>query len=433
MPKDTPDQPPSNIPSDGGETRTVVLGVTGCIAAYKACELVRAMRREGWRVKVVMTEHATEFVTPLTMQTLSGETVASDLFVVAGEGPLPHLSLAEEADCLLVAPATANIMAKVAHGVADDLLSTTALATEAPLVFAPAMNTRMWEDDATRHAVATLRERGGAIVEPGSGALACGDEGEGRLAELDDIMAAVRFELGRARLLARRRVVVTAGGTQEPIDAVRFIGNRSSGLMGYSLAEEARAMGAEVVLISAPTALPRPGRVEVVDVGTADQMRAAVLAEAGPGAPRHTDVLVMAAAVADYRPERALDQKMHKGEGPVSLPLVRTVDILAEVGERRGQELGRWPAVLVGFAAETSAGEALAAAAGAKLERKDADIVVGNDVSDPARGFGSPVNQVVIVTRDGPPEWVGPAHKRVVARRIWERVAAMLGEGTAGQ
>lgn len=406
---------------------TVVLGVTGCIAAYKAAELVRAMCGRGWRVKVVMTEHATAFITALTLQTLSGEPVAADLLGPAADGPLPHLSIAEEADCLLVAPATANFIAKAAHGVADDLLTTTVLASRAPLVVAPAMNTAMWTDDATRTAVRVLEERGAVIVSPESGPLACGDEGEGRLAALEPIVDAVWFELSRARALAGRRVVVTAGGTQEPMDPVRFIGNRSSGRMGYAVADEAARMGADVVLISAPTMLARPNGVEIVDIRTALEMRDAVLAHTGPDASARADALVMAAAVADYRPQDVADRKPKKGEDPVELRLVRNPDILSEVGAGRRIEPGLWPKALVGFAAESVSGTDLVEAASAKLEAKALDLVVGNDIMEPGLGFESETNHVVIVG-GGKPDWVGPAPKREVARHILTRVAVLLGK-----
>jgi phosphopantothenoylcysteine decarboxylase/phosphopantothenate--cysteine ligase len=410
---------------------TVVLGVTGCIAAYKAAELVRLMCGRGWRVKVVMTAHAREFITPLTLQTLSGEPVASEMFEPASEGPLPHLSLADEADCLLIAPATANFLAKVAGGVADDLLTTTALATRAPMVVAPAMNTKMWADDATRANVRRLEELGAVVVEPGEGALACGEEGAGRLAALDGILASVQFELERARSLEGRRVVVTAGGTREPLDPVRYLGNRSSGRMGYALADEAARMGAEVVLVTGPSALPRPSGVTVVEVQTAlemrDAVRGALWPEGGAGDP--PDALVMAAAVADYRPAAPHAEKVKKGDEPMELALVRNPDILQEVGEARAADPAAGPKVLVGFAAETLAGDELAAAARAKLAAKKLDLVVANDVAEEGAGFETETNRVALVDSSGDAQWAGPAHKRAIARVVLSRVAALLTAG----
>lgn len=407
----------------------VVLGITGCIAAYKAAELVRLMRGRGWRVKVVMTAHACEFITPLTLQTLSGEPVFTEMFEPASAGPLPHLSIADKADCLVVAPATANFLAKVANGVADDLLTTTAVATRAPMVVAPAMNTKMWADDATRANVRRLEELGAVVVAPGEGALACGDEGEGRLAALEDVLTAVAFELARACALEGRRVVVTAGGTQEPLDPVRYLGNRSSGRMGYALADEAARMGAEVVLVTAPSGLPRPYGVHVLEVRTAREMRDAVNDALWPkagGAGVAPDVLVMAAAVADYRPAREEAAKIKKHDGPVDLALVRNPDILAEIGQRRAGDPARGPAVLVGFAAETLGGDELVAAARAKLEAKRLDLVVANDVTERGAGFETEANRVALVDASGEVEWIGPAHKRAIARAVLMRTAGLL-------
>jgi phosphopantothenoylcysteine decarboxylase/phosphopantothenate--cysteine ligase len=407
----------------------VVLGITGCIAAYKAAELVRLMCGRGWRVKVVMTAHACEFITPLTLQTLSGEPVVTEMFEPASEGPLPHLSLADEADCLVVAPATANFLAKVAGGVADDLLTTTAVATRAPLVVAPAMNTKMWTDDATRSNLRRLEELGAVVVAPGEGSLACGEEGEGRLAALQDILAAVAFELQRARALEGRRVVVTASGTQEPLDPVRYLGNRSSGRMGYALADEAARTGAEVVLVTAPSALPTPFGVQVMEVRTALEMRDAVREALRPtegGGTVPPDVLVMAAAVADYRPAQEQPKKMKKGEEPADLELVRNPDILAEIGQARASDPATGPKVLVGFAAETLAGDELVAAARAKLEGKKLDLVVANDVTEEGAGFETETNRVALVDSSGGVEWIGPAHKRAIARAVLMRTARLL-------
>jgi phosphopantothenoylcysteine decarboxylase / phosphopantothenate---cysteine ligase len=407
---------------------TVVLGVTGCIAAYKAADLVRRMRDRGWRVKVVMTEAATEFITLLTLQTLSGEPVAVELFAPAAEGPLPHLSLADEGDVLVVAPATANFLAKLAGGVADDLLSTTALASRAPLVVAPAMNTKMWEDEATRANLKAVKERGATVVGPGEGALACGDEGEGRLAPVEEIVEAVAFELARTQALEGKTVLVTAGGTEEPIDPVRFLGNRSSGKMGYAVADEAARMGARVTLISGPVEIGPPHGVTTIRVRTALEMRDAVR---GALAADAADVLVMCAAVADWRPAEYTDRKIKKPTGeagaePMALELVSNPDILAEIGAGREAGTLKGPKLLVGFAAESAAGEDLIAAAEGKLGAKHLDMVVANDITEPGSGFGSDTNRVVIVERNAEPGWIGPDSKRAVARALLERIAELL-------
>ena len=327
-----------------------------------------------------------------------------------------HISLAQEADLVLVAPATANILAKMAAGIADDLLSTTLLATRAPVLVAPAMNTRMYEHPATRHNLSVLRERGVKVVGPGSGSLACGEEGEGRMAEPEELLEAVRQELeGRGRLRGVR-VVVTAGGTREPLDAVRFLGNRSSGKMGFALAEAALLEGAEVVLVSGPTWLEPPAGAAYFAVETAREMRDCVLREAACA-----DVVIKAAAVADFAPAQAVPGKVKKEEAGLTLELERTPDILAELGaaKRPGQ-------VLVGFSAET--GQVLENAAG-KLRRKNLDLVVANDVSRPDAGFDVDTNQAVLVEADGTAEELPLMTKAELARLVVERVAEIRGRG----
>ncbi len=390
------------------KTPTVVLGVTGCIAAYKSCELARALMRAGCRVKVVMTENATRFVGTATFRALTGEPVAVSLWDEPA-ARVHHVSLAEEADVFVVAPATANVIAKLAHGRADDLLTTTALATQAPLVLAPAMNVHMWRAEATRDNVETLTARGAVIVAPETGELACGDVGEGRLAEVETIAAAVLVEVRRARDLVDVRVLVTAGGTQEPIDPVRFIGNRSSGKTGYAIAEEAARRGADVTLVSGPSELPDPFGVTTVRVGTALEMRDAALAVYGS-----VDVVVGTAAVADVRPAQVAAEKIKKTDVPDVIALVRNPDILAEMGELKDGRL------LVGFAAETSdpVGHARA-----KLSAKHLDLVVANDVSDPALGFGTAANRVWLVTHDGD-EALPVMDKRAIARTLWDRISS---------
>ncbi|MDO8848484.1 MAG: bifunctional phosphopantothenoylcysteine decarboxylase/phosphopantothenate--cysteine ligase CoaBC [Coriobacteriia bacterium] len=394
------------------EKKTVVVGVTGGIAAYKTCELVRALVKRGHRVKVVMTEAATRFVSPLTFRTLSAEPVTVSMWADEPDAKVHHISLAEEADVMVVAPCTANVMAKLAHGRADDMLTTTALATEAPLVIAPAMNVHMWRKDVTKRNVAALVARGAVIVDPERGELACGDVGEGRLAPVETILAAIEAELGRSRDLVGKHVLVTAGGTHEPIDPVRYIGNHSSGKTGFAIAEEAARRGARVFLVTGPSHLPDPFGCEVVRVQTALQMRAAVLARADAA-----DAIVMSAAVADFRPATAAVDKIKKTDAPGAIELERNPDILAELGARGGR------AVLVGFAAETSDVEANAKA---KLVAKGCDLIVANDVSDPALGFGTDDNSVVVVSADGV-EPLGVLPKRAIARAIVDRVATLLG------
>jgi phosphopantothenoylcysteine decarboxylase / phosphopantothenate---cysteine ligase len=393
----------------------VVLGVTGCIAAYKACELARMFIRAGCRVKVVMTDAATHFVGPTTFRALTGEPVALGLWDEA-DARVHHISLAEEADVFVVAPATANTLAKLAAGRADDLLSTSALATEAPMVLAPAMNVHMWRADVTREAIATLRSRGAVVVEPESGELACGDIGEGRLASLDDIAEAALAEAHRSRDLLGVSVLVTAGGTQEPIDPVRYIGNRSSGKTGYAIAEEAARRGARVTLVSGPTTLPDPFGVTTVRVQTAAQMLDAVLA-----AYPEADAVVATAAVADLRPAAAAEHKQKKDAAPLTLDLERTTDILAELGAAKGER------VLIGFAAETR--DVLDAAAG-KLTAKNLDLVVANDVSDPGLGFGSDANRVWLVSAEETVE-LPVLSKKTIARTLWDAVAPRVRDAAA--
>ncbi len=390
------------------DTPTVVLGVTGCIAAYKACELARALMRAGCRVKVVMTEAATHFVGPATFSALTGEPVAVSLWDDPASARVFHVSLAQEADVLVVAPATANVIAKVACGRADDLLTTVALATQAPIVVAPAMNTHMWRAEATSRNIATLRDRGTVIVEPVEGDLACGDVGEGRLAEVDAIAQAVLAEARRSRELAGVTVLVTAGPTREAIDSVRFISNASSGKTGYAVAEEAARRGAAVTLVSGPTTLPDPFGVRTVRVTTALEMRAAV-----GDAYEASDVVVATAAVSDFRPAEAAGFKIKKDGAPDTISLARSPDILAELGARKGDRM------LVGFAAETSD---LLEHARAKLADKNLDLVVANDVSAEGLGFGSDSNRVTFVW-PGREEALELQSKRSIARTLWDGIA----------
>jgi phosphopantothenoylcysteine decarboxylase/phosphopantothenate--cysteine ligase len=386
----------------------VLLGVTGGIAAYKVPELVRALGRDGHQVRVVATEHALEFVSPLVLQTLSGQPVRSELLSPGAESEISHIELADWAEVVLVAPATANLLAKLATGLADDLLSTVLLATRAPLTVAPAMNVNMYRHPATQANLDTLAKRGVQLVGPDVGELACGWEGEGRLVDSEVLCAAVARTLA-PQSLCGEVVLVTAGPTAEPIDPVRVITNRSSGKMGFALAAEAARRGAEVVLIAGPTREPTPAGVERVDVGSAAEMRAAVLA-----ALERATIVIKAAAVADYRAEEVATRKLKKTGETLELKLVKNPDIAAEVGARKGSRL------LVGFAAETND---LLANARDKLQRKGCDLIVANDVSGTRIGIGAEHNEVSIVG-PGPDDvvHVREAPKPEVARGILDRI-----------
>jgi len=402
----------------GRDRRRLLLAVSGGIAAYKTPELVRLLRRPGHEVHCVLTRAAESFVAPLVLQTLSEQPVRSELLDVDGEGRIGHIELADGADLVVVAPATAHLLARLAHGLADDLVSTLLLATRAPVLVAPAMNVNMWEHPATRENVARLRERGVRFVGPEAGWLACGWEGEGRMAEPAAIAAAAEALLV-PQSLAGTRVLVSAGGTREPIDPVRAITNRSSGKMGYALAAEAARRGAEVVLVSAPTALETPHGVRRVDVETALEMRDAVRAE-WPG----TQIAILCAAVADFRPARPVEQKIKK-EGlapgaPFALELVENPDILAEMSRERA---GR---VVVGFAAES---QDVVPAARRKLARKGCDLIVANDVSRRDAGFESDRNAVWLLDAAGGVEELPLLEKREVAARILDRVEKLRREG----
>jgi phosphopantothenoylcysteine decarboxylase/phosphopantothenate--cysteine ligase len=401
--------------------KRIILGVTGGVAAYKAAYLASRLTQAGALVDVVMTEAATRFIAPLTFQSVTRRAVYTDMFeLAAGDSPdevrIPHIALAKSADLLLVAPATGNTLAKLAHGLADNLLTAIALATLAPSLVAPAMESDMWAHPATQANVATLRERGVTFVGPAAGHLASGAQGLGRMSEPEEILEMARAVLGREGDLAGRRVLVSAGGTREAIDPVRFISNHSSGKMGYALALAARDRGAHVTLVTAPTCLPDPLGVETVHVESAADMRDAVLA-----ACQAADALVMAAAVADYRPLESAGQKIKKTENELILQLSRTPDILAEVARLR--EVGRGPQVVVGFAAET---QDLLANARDKLERKRLDFIAANDVSAADAGFGVDTNRVTLLSADGEVEALPLISKDEVAHRIWDRVCRLL-------
>ncbi|MGZ8626141.1 MAG: bifunctional phosphopantothenoylcysteine decarboxylase/phosphopantothenate--cysteine ligase CoaBC [Actinomycetota bacterium] len=390
--------------------RRVLLGVTGGIAAYKACILTRLLRLHGASVRVVMTRSAERFVGPATFAALSEHRVFTDVF--EDPGRVLHVRLAHEADVVVVAPATANVIAKLAFGIADDVLTSTLLEASAPLVVAPAMHTGMWEHPATRSNVAALAERGARIVGPVHGSLAAGDEGPGRMSEPEDIVAAVEEALARGRELSERRIVVTAGPTWEPIDPVRFVGNRSTGRMGFAVAAEAFERGADVTLVVGPGTVEPPAGPSVVPVTTAEEMRDAVREAAADA-----DAVVMAAAVADFRPDAAASSKIKRRDGAPSLHLVPTPDILAELVADRGDR------VLVGFAAETQDVES---AGREKMERKGVDLLVANEVGREGTGFGSETNRAAIWSRTGEHEPLREWTKRELAAAICDRVAKLL-------
>ena len=391
--------------------KRILLGVTGGIAAYKAADLARRLKQAGADVRVAMTEAAQGFVTPLTFQALTGHPVHTDLLDPAAEAAMGHIELARWADAVLVAPCTADFMATLARGEARDLLSTLCLATRAPLAIAPAMNAQMWANGATQANLATLRERGVHIFGPAAGEMACGEVGEGRMREPEDLVAATcgLFETGR---LSGRRVVITAGPTREPIDPVRFITNRSSGRMGYALAEAAAEAGAEVVLVSGPVALPAPERVTCVMVETAAEMHAAVMAHVADA-----DVFIGTAAVSDYRVAEVAEQKIKKQAEHLELHLVRNADILADVATREPRPF------VVGFAAET---EKLLEHARDKLERKRLDMIAANRVGN-GQGFDTEDNALEVLWPAGQVS-LPRASKAQLARALIGLIADRLGD-----
>jgi len=392
----------------------IVLGVTGSIAAYKSVELARRLTQAGATVQVVMSRSAAEFVRPLTFQALTYRPVEVEMFQIQDERAAGHVAMGRQADVVVIAPATAHVLARLANGFSDDLIATTVLATDAPIVLAPAMETHMWQNAATQANVATLRSRGARIVEPESGPLASGDIGPGRLASLERIEAAIAEALSVSQALAGRRVIVTAGPTLEPIDPVRFVSNRSSGKMGYAIAGAAADAGAEVFLVSGPTALRAPAGAQLVPIESAEQLRDAVL-----GLLPNADAVVMAAAVADYRPIETQERKIKKRDAgkELSLRMTENPDILKAIVSAR-----RAGAIVVGFKAET--GDATAEA-GRMLREKKLDLVVANDVSDPGSAFGSDTDRVTFVSADGV-EALPLLAKTEVARRLVAKLAERL-------
>ncbi len=397
--------------------KRIVLGVTGSIAAYKAAMLASTLHQAGAQVDVIMTEAATKLVTPLTFQSLTGRPVHVDMFRLLDQTDITHVSLGMRADLLVIAPASANTLAKMAMGMADNLLTTTVLAARCPVVVAPAMDADMYAHPATQENVAKLRQRGVIVVDPEFGHLASGLVGRGRLAEIDEIIGRIRWVLGRDGDLAGINLLVTAGGTQEPIDPVRVITNRSSGKMGYAIAEAALDRGANVTLVSAPTAMRPPTAAKMVPVTTAEEMCEEVLSKM-----RHADVLVMAAAVADFRVDHAATQKMKRGEKTMPLSLVPNPDILMETQKQqeRGQKLLR-----VGFALES---EKLLEGARDKLTRKRLDLIVANRVDSAGGVFGSDRNEVVMLDCTGRQIDVPVAPKLQIAHRILDQVVLLLRE-----
>jgi phosphopantothenoylcysteine decarboxylase/phosphopantothenate--cysteine ligase len=393
----------------------ITLGVTGGVAAYKAAELVRLLQQDGFTVQVVMTRGAREFLTPLTFAALSGQKVITDLFGDSSSGgeanlesAIEHIAVAQRTDLLLVAPATADILAKFARGIADDFLTTLYLASTAPVVMAPAMNVNMWNHAVTQENVAILRARGVKIVDPAEGYLACGMTGAGRLAGQADIVAAVREVLKAERDLTGETVLVTAGPTCEDLDPVRYLTNRSSGKMGYAVAEAAVLRGAKVILVSGPVNLETPSGVERVDVRAASEMHRAVLDRISG-----TSIAIFAAAVADYRPMEQHAEKIKKGSASLTISLEATTDILADVAKNKGQK------IVVGFAAET---DHVAENARKKLSAKNADLIVANDVTAEGAGFDQDTNIVTLFSRDGRDLALPKLSKSEVAQRILDEV-----------
>ncbi len=391
--------------------KDIVLGVTGGIAAYKACELIRELRGGGADVRTILTESGSRFITPLTLQTLSKNAVVTDLFDLLAEADIGHISLAQRAHLVLIAPATANILGKIRAGIADDMLSTVVTATTAPVLLAPAMNSQMYASAAVQDNIAVLRSRGFLFVEPDEGELACGTFGPGRLPEIGKIVEMARIALTE-RVLEGKKVVVSAGPTAEPIDPVRVLSNRSSGRMGFAMARVARRFGANVTLVTGPSALADPYFVKTVRVRTAGEMRAAMVRAAGDA-----DFVAMCAAVADFRAASVASEKIKKDGGAWDLHLTPTVDILEELGrDKRGR-------VLIGFAAETAD---LQENAAAKLRKKQLDAIVVNDVSRADIGFESENNEVRIVFADGEVRDLPLATKEGIAVGVWRAICGKL-------
>ncbi len=393
--------------------KEALLGVTGSIAAYKAVDLASRLTKLGASVNVIMTQNATRLLAPLTFQSISRNPVVVDMFAEAADWQPKHISLADRADILVVAPATANIIAKLAHGIADDMLSTTALAVRCPILIAPAMNCHMFDNSIFQENMEILRRHGFAFVEPEYGQLACGYEGKGRLANAEKIIQEIQRLVSKPSDFKGKKILVTAGPTHEALDPIRFITNRSSGKMGYAVAEASSSRGADVTLISGPSALPDPRDVTLVKVESAIQMRDAVLKRAS-----QADVVIMAAAVSDYRPQNISPQKIKKGQDQMTLVLERNPDIIAELGQSKpdGQ-------ILVGFSMET---ENVLDNALEKLQKKNLDLIAANDVSQPGAGFGTDTNIVWLIDSSGHKRKLPLMSKRDVADAILDEVKSFL-------
>jgi phosphopantothenoylcysteine decarboxylase / phosphopantothenate---cysteine ligase len=390
--------------------KTIVLGISGGIAAYKGADLASKMTQAGAVVRVIMTGSAQEFVRPLTFEAVTTNAVMTDMFQTTAEHRINHIALSEVADAVVIAPATANIIAKIAAGIADDMLTCVVLATRAPVIIVPAMHTQMYQNDITQENINKLKSRGFHVVEPAVGRLASGGSGRGRFPDTDVIIGNVLKVLGRNGDFAGKKVVVTAGGTQEPIDPVRVIGNRSSGKMGYAIAEAARDRGATVTLITTPTQIAKPVCVDIVSVDTAGEMKDAV-----EKAVEKTDILIMAAAVADYQVKSISPEKIKKQEATLSLELIRTPDILSEV---------KGDFIKVGFAAES---QDLLNNARQKLVKKRLDLIIANDITEEDSGFGKDMNRVTLIGKGGRTESLPLLPKREVADRILDRVISISG------
>jgi phosphopantothenoylcysteine decarboxylase/phosphopantothenate--cysteine ligase len=394
----------------GLKGKTIVLGVTGSIAAYKAADLASQLTKAGARVEIIMTDAATEFITPLTFRNITGRPVVTEMFELASEYSVTHIALADAADVVVIAPITANTIAKLAAGIADNMLTCTVLATKAPVILAPAMHANMYQNTVTQDNLKKLRTRDFIVVGPERGRLASGKIGMGRFTDVNQIMGAISQVLGRKGDLAGKRVVISAGGTKEPIDPVRCLTNYSSGKMGYTLAEAARDRGAQVVLVTAPTALPKPVGIDLVGVSTAQEMYEAIKKNTAKA-----DALIMAAAVADFRPAKASKNKIKRqSSSSLTLELERTPDILGEV---------KGNFIRVGFAAESSN---LIANAKDKLQKKQLDLIIANDITVAGSGIGADNNQVIIIDHYGKTEDLPLLPKREVADRILDRVARIL-------
>lgn len=391
----------------------VLLGVTGGIAAYKAADIVSRLIKQDVNVDVIMTKYAQEFITPMTFQSLSGNKTVTDMFDTSFTPDIEHISLAKKADVILIAPATANIIAKIAHGIADDMLTTVVLASKAKLIIAPAMNTVMYEAEVTQNNIKTLKERGVIVIDPVEGLLACNDLGRGKMEEPENIVEAVLYHLTCSRDLEGKKVLITAGPTRESIDPVRFITNRSTGKMGYEMAREAKRRGADVTLVSGRVNLKAPYGVNLINIESAQDMYEEVMKRAG-----ESDIIIKSAAVADYTPQNKSNIKIKKQSGDMKIELERTHDILFEVGQAKTDQQ-----ILVGFAAETND---VIENAKSKMQRKNLDFIIANDVKKEGAGFGTDTNIVTIIPRQGEIEPLPVMKKSEVARAVFDRILKRL-------